>query len=414
MLKIALRNVFRNRRRTLLSVFLIALGTASLFVFKGYFDFMDWGMGEQAVIENGHLQIADPKFWDKSAEGYEYLISPETLEAVVALLKEDPDFKDYTVQLTMTGMIGTEKKSSVFIASGVDPASEIASLKYLLMDDGGEYLQPGEQNTVVLGVGLAKQLGIGKEDLGPHDEFPGPPVVVMAATVSGQYNARNLFVKGFLETGLPEMDARLAVVPLAFAQNILNTQSVEKIIVELKSIEATEPAKKRLERRLREVGLTLQIKTWDDLAVFRKQVRAYFGAIYNFIGAAIFVLVFFSILEVMTMSFFERMREIGTIRAMGTKRAQVFGLFVIEGVLLGLLGGVIGLALGWGVGWLVNEARIYYEAPGWSISVPLRIRLILVNGVGPFLIAVLSTLVSTIYPAWRAARVQVVEALRHV
>lgn len=414
MLKIALRNVFRNRRRTLLSLVLIALGTASLFVFKGYFDFIHWGMGLEAAAQYGHLQIADPTFWDKSAAGYEYLIDKEKLDKIIALLKEDPDFKAYTVQLTMTGMIGTEKKSSVFMASGVEPESEIASLKYLLMDGGGDYLQPGEQNTVVLGVGLAKQLGIRKEDLGPRDGFPGPSVVVMAATVSGQYNARNLFVTGLLETGQPEVDLRLAVVPLAFAQSILNTQSVEKVIVELRSIEATEPAKHRLERSLAQAGLNLSIKTWDELAVFRKQVMAWFGAIYRFIGAAIFVLVFFSILEVMTMSFFERMREIGTIRAIGTKRSQVFRLFLSEGLLIGVMGGVLGIALGWGVGWLVNEANIRYEPPGYALEVPLQIRLVWENALGPFAIAALSTLVSTIYPAWRAARVRVVEALRYV
>lgn len=371
-------------------------------------------MGLEAAAQYGHLQIAAPTFWDKSAEGYEYLIDKETLEKIVTLLKEDPDFKGYTVQLTMTGMIGTEKKSSVFMASGVEPESEIASLKYLLMDGGGEYLQPGDQNTVMLGVGLAKQLGIRKEDLGPRDGFPGPPVIVMAATVSGQYNARNLFVTGLLETGQPEVDLRLAVVPLAFVQNILNTQSVERVIVELKSIEATEPAKQRLEKRLAQAGLDFTIKTWDDLAVFRKQVTAWFGAIYNFIGTAIFVLVFFSILEVMTMSFFERMREIGTIRAIGTKRSQVFRLFLSEGLLIGVIGGVLGIALGWGIGWLVNEADIRYEPPGYALEVPLGIRLVWENAFGPFLIAALSTLVSTIYPALRAARVQVVEALRYV
>ncbi|MCI2430102.1 FtsX-like permease family protein [Candidatus Acetothermia bacterium] len=414
MLRIALRNVFRNRRRTLLSVVLIALGTASLFVFKGYFDFIHWGMGLEAVAQYGHLQIADPTFWDKSAEGYEYLIDKEKLDRVVSLLKEEPDFKAYTVQLMMTGMIGTEKKSSVFMASGVEPESEIASLKYLLMDEGGKYLQPGEQNTVVLGIGLANQLGIRKEDLGPRDGFPGPPIVVMAATVGGQYNARNLFVIGLLETGQPEVDLRLAVVPLVFAQSILNTQSVENVIVELKNIEATESTKERLERRLQEADLNLQIKTWDDLAIFRKQTMAWFGAVYRFIGAAIFVLVFFSILEVMTMSFFERMREIGTIRAIGTKRSQVFGLFLSEGVLIGVIGGLVGLALGWGVGWLVNESDIRYEPPGYAIEVPLQIRLVWENTLGPFLIALFSTLVSTIYPALRAARIRVVEALRYV
>jgi putative ABC transport system permease protein len=411
-LRIALRNVFRNRRRTLLSLLLIALGTASLFVFKGYFDFIHWGMGQEAVLQYGHLQIADPAFWSSTAEGYEYLISQEKLDRIASILKDDPDFDSYTVRLTFTGIVGTEKKSSVFVASGLEPESEIASFKYLLSE--GDNLQLGDQNTVLLGVGLAKQLGIRKEDLTPRDGYPGPPVVVMSATVSGQYNARNLFVTGFLETGQPEADARIAAVPLSFAQSMLNTSSVEKVIIKLKNIEATEPAKQRLERALAQAGLNLQIKTWDDLAIFRKQATAWFGAIYRFIGVAIFVLVFFSILEVMTMSFFERMREIGTIRAIGTTRFQVFRLFLSEGLFIGLIGGVVGLALGWGVGWLVNEANIRYEPPGYSIDVLLRIRLVWGNALGPFLIAALSTLVSTIYPAWRAARVQVVEALRYV
>lgn len=412
MLKVALRNVFRNRRRTLLSLLLIALGTASLFVFKGYFDFINWGMGQEAVLQYGHLQIADPHLWDATAEGYEYLISKEKLDQIVTILKKDPDFEDYTLRLTFTGIVGTEKKSSVFVANGVAPESEIASFKFLLHE--GDNLQPGAQNTVLLGVGLAKQLGIRKEDLGPRDDFPGPPVVVMAATVSGQYNARNLFVTGLLETGQPEYDARLAAVPLSFAQSILNTPSVEKVIVKLKTIEATEPAKARLETAFAEAGTNLKIKTWDDLAIFRKQATAWFGAIYRFIGVAIFVLVFFSILEVMTMSFFERMREIGTIRAIGTKRSQVFSIFLSEGLFIGLLGGLIGLALGWGVGWLINGANVRYEPPGYAIEVPLRIRLVLENALVPFLTAAFSTLVSTLYPALRAARVRVVEALRYV
>jgi putative ABC transport system permease protein len=413
MLKIALRNVFRNRRRTLVSVTVIALGTASLFVFKGYFDFIDWGMGEGAVAQYGHLQIADPRFWDSTAEGYEYLLSSEKLHHIVAILKDDPDYEAFTVQLTFTGIVGTAKKSSVFLATGVEPESEIASFQYTLSE--GDYLQPGDHNTVLLGAGLAKQIGMRKEDLGPHEGgYPGPPVVVMATTVSGQYNARNLFVIGFVETGQPEYDARLAVVPLSFAQSILNTQGVEKVIVKLKSTAATWQAKQRLERAFAKAGLALQIKTWDELATLRKQLGAWFSAIYRFMGTAIFVLVFFSILEVMTMSFFERMREIGTIRALGTLRAQVFALFVSEGLVIGLLGGLLGIGLGWGIGWLINEANIYYVPPGTARAVPLGVRLVLGNAIGPFLIASCSTLVSAIYPAWRAARISVVEALRYV
>jgi len=413
MFKIALRNVFRNRRRTLLSLLLIALGAASLFVFKGYFDFIHWGMGLEAVSQYGHLQIADPGLWEGTSEGYEYLIDEKELARIVDVLRGDPAFEDYTIRLTFTGLVGTAQKSSVFVAMGVEPGSEIAGFRSLLKE--GDDLMPGDQNTVLLGVGLAKALGIGVEDVKPLDDYPGPPVVVvMATTVDGQYNARNLFVVGLLETGQPEVDSRLAAVPLSFAQSILNTQSVEKVIVKLKSVEATGPARERLQRAFDKAGLELEVKTWEELAVFRRQVTDWFEAMYRFLSAAIFILVFSSILEVMTMSFFERMREIGTIRAIGTKRLQVFQMFLTEGLLIGVIGGVLGVGLGWAVGWLVNEAEIYYVPPGRSTEVPLGIRLLLENALTPFMTAVLSTLTSTLYPAWRAARLRVVEVLRYV
>lgn len=127
MFKIALRNVFRNRRRTLLSLLLIALGTASLFVFKGYFDFVYWRTGQDAVAIYGHLQIADARLWDASSGGYEYLIDPGKLDRIKAILLQDPDLQNMTVRLTLSGIVGTERKSSVFLATGVEPESEVAS-----------------------------------------------------------------------------------------------------------------------------------------------------------------------------------------------------------------------------------------------------------------------------------------------
>jgi len=138
------------------------------------------------------------------------------------------------------------------------------------------------------------------------------------------------------------------------------------------------------------------------------------NVVFSFMTVAIFTLVFFSILEAMTMSFFERIREIGTIRAIGTKRYEVLRMFLEEGLLVGLIGGALGLALGWGLGSLINAAEIMYNPPGWSVKIPIEIQLSLRGGAVPFLAAVFSTLVSTFYPAYRATRVEIVEALRYV
>ncbi len=108
------------------------------------------------------------------------------------------------------------------------------------------------------------------------------------------------------------------------------------------------------------------------------------------------------------------MREIGTIQAIGTQLRQVFGMFFNEGLLLGLIGGLFGLGLGWLLGWLINLANIPYTPPGFTVAIPITIRLAAHNLPVPFLTAFGSTLLSTLFPAIKAARTQIVEALRYV
>ncbi len=119
-------------------------------------------------------------------------------------------------------------------------------------------------------------------------------------------------------------------------------------------------------------------------------------------------------MQVLTMSFMERTREVGTIRAIGTQRRQVFLIFLSEGILLGLCGGLLGVLLGLGLGGLVNISDIGWMYPGATEPAPVRIQLQIANGIVPFLVALLSALFSTLYPAVHAARTNIVEALHYV
>jgi putative ABC transport system permease protein len=119
-------------------------------------------------------------------------------------------------------------------------------------------------------------------------------------------------------------------------------------------------------------------------------------------------------MQVLTMSFMERTREVGTIRAVGTKRWQVFNGFLLEAALLGVLGGVLAIALGFGLGAAVNAAHLGWMYPSATEPEPVGIQLALGNGIVPFLVAVLSAVLSAIYPALHAARTNVVKALHYV
>jgi putative ABC transport system permease protein len=402
MLKIAMRNVFRNQRRTTLSLLLIALGTAALFIVGGYIEAGYVRLKELVAATYGHLQIAHERYWRGDLQGFRYLITPEELARIGQTLQHDPELDSYTQTLTMEGLIGNRERSTTFIGIGVDPEKPL--IGFPIADGNGRSLQAGDFDKALIGEQMAQLLQVGV----------GDPLIVMASSVDGQYNTGRLEIVGLFKGPQPEQDAHLAFLPLAFVQRLLNTQGVEKVIVKLKVMDATERVGQRLRQAMADDPSGLLIKTWVDLSTFYHQVRAFWNVMFGFMNAAIFTLVFFSILEVMTMSFFERMREIGTVRALGTTRSQVFVIFFMESACLGWLGAVLGVGLGWVGGWIINAAQILYSPPGFTLTVAVEIWLAPSTCVVPFVTTFGSTLVSTFFPALRAARTNIVGALRHV
>ena len=114
------------------------------------------------------------------------------------------------------------------------------------------------------------------------------------------------------------------------------------------------------------------------------------------------------------MAFLERMKEIGTIRAIGTTSFQIFSMLCQEGLILGVIGGMIGLGLGYGCGYLINTARITYTPPGSGTTAVLNVILGVQNGILPFITVVVPIMISALYPALKAARLNIVNILRHV
>ncbi len=170
-----------------------------------------------------------------------------------------------------------------------------------------------------------------------------------------------------------------------------------------------------LERKFSQANLDLEIKTWSDLATFYHQVVQLYGSIFWVVRFIILVIVIFSIANTMTMSVFERMREIGTIRAMGTRRRGVLSLFIMEGLILGALGGALGLAFGTIAAKLLSIKGIYIPAPPtMTEGYTALINVVPKDLIFAFSLAVGTALVSSIYPAFKAARLKVVDALRYI
>lgn len=398
-IKLALRNLFRNRRRTILSLSLIALGTAALFLFRGFSEEITGGIRHNAINQAGHLSIVTEAFWEGVREGYDYLISPEVVAQVKGILAAEPQVISYSAQHLMDGLIGTEEKSSIFLAFGVEPANPRPEMEI----KEGRPLKPGDMEAVLLTPEFADVLGVGV----------GDRLEVTARTVDGRFSTGHLEVVGLYR---PRGIGGVGVIaPVSFIQMMRDTDRISGIAVKLADERVTEEVALRLQRVLDEKDLPgLKVRTWSEAMPFYHQLGLFMGTIFSFIGLVIFLLVFFSVLEGLTMAFFERIQEVGAVRAIGTRRHQIFGMFLSEGVLLGLFSGLVGVALGCGIGGLINIAGLTWTPPVGHGDLPFRIALGLHIASVPFLVALVATTISAIYPAYRAAKLEIASALRFV
>lgn len=400
LIKLAFRNIFRNRRRSAITLAVIVFGAVGLILFGGYEAVTFRNLRESTIRGRlGHLQVRAPESGSEAplASGL------ENAAAIRTAIERDPRVRMTAAQITLMGLIGNGEKSETFVATAVEPLEDREMRGHRLV--AGTELPPDEPDAVLVGQGLAKSLGT----------KPGDSLTLMTTTVTGSLNAIDVRVAGMFSTGVREFDDRAVKIPLAGAQHLLQTQKVEKLLVFLHRTEETDAAKSALTDAFRKKGWRLEIRTWSQLATFYHQVVLLYDGIFGFLGLIVFGIVIFSVANTIVMSIFERTREIGTLMAIGTTRGRIRGMFLFEGVLIGLIGGLLGLAAGAGAAWLINSGEVMLPPPpGYTVGYRLQILLQTPTLVTTFALAVLTSTLSSILPALKASRLKIVDALGHI
>ena len=400
--KIALRNVFRNRRRTAFSLAVIAVGTSVFLFLLGFIGEALNSTKRSLACETGAVQVADAQLFENTAEGYESLIPPDVRDQVVALIAVEPGVAGITWELSFAGLIGDESGSTLIIGRGVVPCNCVQDYECIVTT--GEPLPEDASRQAILGAGLAEKL----------DVEPGDRINIATGTVSGNFNAATVDVIGTLRYGLEDVEAQLGLFPLGFVQRLLKTDGVERILVTVDDLNEADALSARLRTALDAGGIPLTTRTWEELNASYDSLRSFYAAFSGLAGIAVFALVFFSVVEVLTLSFLERTREIGTLRAFGTSRGSVFGTFLLEGTLLGLIGAVLGVLVGSLIATTFNAIGVEWTPPGAPIPQSLRLALSVSTAMAPLFTALLATVVGALIPAWKSSRQRIVEALKSV
>src|SRR5262245_49918858 len=383
----------------------MAFGSAAIILFGGFVYFLFWGVRENAIhSELGHIQIYQRGFSEKGhIEPFEYLITD--VPRIIALLESVEHITLVTPRLRVSGLISTGETTTSFLGLGVDPDKEADLSSFVNIIDGKD-LSKRQASGAILGKGLAA--GVGAR--------PGDSLTILSTTRHGSINAAEVVVRGIFESGSKEFDDRALKVPLPLVESLLDSEgAVQSLVIVLDQTEHTALVRERLEALFAEHQLDLELKTWEDLALRYHQVRNLFQNIFQVVTIIVSVIAVLGVANTMTMAVFERTREVGTIMAIGTKRRGVVALFLTEGFLLGVLGGLLGLAVGLGLAKLISIHGIPMAPPPGSTRGFIASIWVIPQVLGlAFTLSLLTALLSSFYPAFRASRLNVVEALRHV
>lgn len=410
-LKLALRNLLRYQRRTLLTALLITLGVVALLLFVAAAgSFKQTMVGSITDSMLGHLQV-HRKGYTASMDNLPLTMSlqPRAGGLIEDALKADPAVAAYSKRVKLGAMFSNFSENSSIRLNGVDATAEDAAVPALRqrISEGDKNGPLVERGKVLVPALLAKGMKVKL----------GDSVVLVATNAQGSVNGKTFIVGGILE-GITGPGGRDGYIDIQDARELLrmDKEEVMEVAVRLKDIDLLGATQKRLTTALdtirnKDDKPATELHTWADLSPFANIVKM-IDMMTFFIRIMLVAIVLVSVMNVMLMAVYERIREIGTLAAIGTQPTKLMAIFLSEGLLLGLFGAAAGVALSYAVVAALNVWPVVFNFGREQIT--LHPALAPAEVLGVLTLAVLVSGLASLQPAWRAARMDPIQALRHV
>jgi putative ABC transport system permease protein len=398
MLKLALRNILRQRTRTGLTLAAIAIGVASLVLSGGFVEDILLQLREATIRSQlGHLQVYKRgQFASGGHHPYDFLIeNPDEIEHAVDAVQ---GVVTRASRVNFSGLISNGRGELPILGEGIEPEPE-ARIGSALFMVAGRKLAAGDDFGIVVGEGLARALKL----------KVGDNVNLLLTTREGAMNTLDFKVVGVFRSLSKEYDARAVRIPLRAAQELTATSGVSAVVVLLADTDFTARARADLEARLP----GYEIKTWQELADFYNNTAALYERQFGVLQVIIVVMVLLSVANSVNMSLHERTPEFGIIRALGRTGRDVFRLAVLETALLGAIGAAMGVVVGAVLAVVISAIGIPMPPPPNSESgFTAAIRIVPMILTAAFALGILASIGASLLPARHLARIPVVEALR--
>lgn len=398
-LKLSLKNVMRNKRRTLITTAVISVGVSMLLLALAYTNYVDWGVRESLIHgSTGHFQVMTRDLAQKEEEKI-LQFGIENWQDLAGKISQLPRVKIVCPRVNFSGLASTGDKSTGILVQAIEPEKELILGAEYIDQDAYNKLK-AEPDGILLGPALAKLLNVKIGDL----------ITIMTTTSDGALNAGDYKMVGTLSTGVEEMDKRFALISISSAKALLVSDKVERLAVGLNDT-ADLPAAMNAARSI--LPSQMVMKLWKEVNADYEKILNFFYQMIVFLLPVLMIIVWFSTMNTVLMSVMERSAELATFRAMGTSRFRMFRMLFSEGIWIGIIGVAIGFILEIIFAGLINHAQIMLPPPpGNTVGYALQVR----NTPGIFMfvgfLTILVVSLSTVLPARRIFRLSIVKAIR--
>jgi len=410
--KIAIRNIRRYRRRSLLTISLIAFGVVFVLVFvsvsSSFKDLMirqitDSYLGDLQIHRRGYVASIETLPLNLN-------LAPQQATNAARVLKENPEITSFSERIKFGAMFSNFTETTNIRINGVVPESEFATCPQMStrISSGEKTVEALKKGKILVPVLLARGMGT----------KVGDTVVIVATNKDGSVNGKTLVVSGILESATGP-GGRDGYIHIEDAMDILRMgqREISEFAISVKNPERVDAVAAVVTERLGQIvkdpkKAPFQVHTWAELSPFANIARMV-DLMTVFVKVMLIAIVLISILNVMIMAVYERVREIGTIAAIGTLPGKIRSLFLVEGLLLGVAGALVGMIASLGIIFALHLWKFSFNF-GQSVG------LILEPTIDPGQIAIASamvigvSIVASLQPAFKASRMEPIEALRHV
>lgn len=408
LLQIAWRNLWRNKRRSLIVAFSIGFGILAMILSIGFMNGFNNQMVENTINTSlGHIAIHQ-NGWQKNPKlEKNFHIDQKMISAV----KQLPNIAAYAPRVKVQGIVRSSAAARGVMINGIDPLleSKVSRLQdYTSKEKGSAYFAIGDEEAVLISQTLATKL----------DLRIGEKLVVMVQDKNMEIVGVGLTIKGIYQTPIDTFDKFMIFVPIGYLQKITGIgNNVTELNILLNDKKTVDLAQTFLKGKI--TNSSLEILSWKDMAPNLVSAIKLFDSMVYIFFAIVFITVIFSVANTMIMAIMERFHELGVMKSIGTKPSWIFWLIIFEAVNLGFVGLFIGTFSGLGIvkfmSWYGIDFSVFSESmrvwgTGSIIYPSIRFKDLFVA----MLIVLVTTVLAAIYPAIKATRIKPLEALNHI